>query len=111
MARVPFKICVTRLVGTSIFRASSAALISSACSSSARCSPGWIAVSAIAMLLVMVNNLHVCEVYGPDYKSQTELAAKIKKIFQETPGVVDVDWYVEDPQNKYDMKVDLDKAA
>jgi multidrug efflux pump subunit AcrB len=50
-------------------------------------------------------------VYGPDYKGQTELAAKIKKIFQETPGVVDVDWYVEDPQTKYDMKVDLDKAA
>ena len=53
----------------------------------------------------------VAEVYGPDYKGQTELAAKIKKIFQETPGVVDVDWYVEDPQHKYDMKVDLDKAA
>jgi multidrug efflux pump subunit AcrB len=50
-------------------------------------------------------------VYGPDYKGQTELAAKIKKIFHETPGVVDVDWYVEDPQKKYDMKVDLDKAA
>jgi multidrug efflux pump subunit AcrB len=53
----------------------------------------------------------VAEVYGPDYKGQTELAAKIKRIFQETPGVVDIDWYVEDPQNKYDMKVDLDKAA
>ena len=53
----------------------------------------------------------VAEVYGPDYKRQMELAAKIKKIFKETPGVVDVDWYVEDPQNKYDMKVDLDKAA
>jgi multidrug efflux pump subunit AcrB len=53
----------------------------------------------------------VAEVYGPDYRGQTELAAKIKKIFQETPGVVDVDWYVEDAQNKYDMKVDLDKAA
>jgi multidrug efflux pump subunit AcrB len=53
----------------------------------------------------------VAEVYGPDYKGQTELASKIKKIFQETPGVVDVDWYVEDPQTKYDMKVDLDKAA
>ncbi len=53
----------------------------------------------------------VAEVYGPDYKGQTELAAKIKKIFQETPGVVDVDWYVEDPQTKYDMKVDLSKAA
>jgi multidrug efflux pump subunit AcrB len=53
----------------------------------------------------------VAEVYGPDHKGQTELAAQIKKIFQETPGVVDVDWYVEDPQKKYDMKVDLDKAA
>lgn len=53
----------------------------------------------------------VAEVYGPDYKGQTELAAKIKKVFKETPGVVDVDWYVEDPQAKYDLKVDLDKAA
>ena len=53
----------------------------------------------------------VAEVYGPDYQRQIELAAKIKKIFQQTPGVVDVDWYVEDPQVKYDMKVDLDKAA
>jgi multidrug efflux pump subunit AcrB len=53
----------------------------------------------------------VAEVYGPDYKGQMELAAKIKKIFQETPGVVDVDWYVEDSQTKYDLKVDLDKAA
>ncbi len=53
----------------------------------------------------------VAEVYGPEYKGQTELAAKVKKIFKETPGVVDVDWYVEDPQTKYDMKVDLDKAA
>jgi multidrug efflux pump subunit AcrB len=53
----------------------------------------------------------VAEVYGPDYKGQTDLAAKIKKVFQDTPGVVDADWYVEDPQTKYDMKVDLDKAA
>ena len=53
----------------------------------------------------------VAEVYGPDYKGQIELAGKIKKVFQDTPGVVDVDWYVEDPQTKYDMKVDLDKAA
>ncbi|HET9839272.1 MAG TPA: efflux RND transporter permease subunit [Candidatus Angelobacter sp.] len=53
----------------------------------------------------------VAEVYGPDYKGQTELAQKIKDIFQHTPGVVDVDWYVEDPQPKFDMRVDLDKAA
>jgi multidrug efflux pump subunit AcrB len=53
----------------------------------------------------------VAEIYGPDYKGQVQLAADIKKIFQQTPGVVDVDWYVEDPQAKYDMQVDLDKAA
>src|SRR5262249_31935197 len=53
----------------------------------------------------------VAEVYGPDYKGQLELATKIKKIFQGTPGVVDVDWYVKDPQTKYDLKTDLDKAA
>ncbi len=53
----------------------------------------------------------VAEVYGPDYQQQIELARKIKHIFQTTPGVVDVDWYVEDPEVKYDLKVDLDKAA
>ena len=53
----------------------------------------------------------VAEVYGPDYRSQIELAAQIKKIFRQTAGVVDVDWYVEDPQTKYDLKVDLEKAA
>ncbi len=53
----------------------------------------------------------VAEVYGPDYKGQTELARQIKQIFQSTPGVVDVDWYVEDPQAKYNVSVDLDKAA
>ena len=53
----------------------------------------------------------VAEVYGPDYQQQIEVAKKIKEIFQTTPGVVDVDWYLEDPQTKYDLKVDLDKAA
>ena len=53
----------------------------------------------------------VAEVYGPDYKRQIQLAGQIKQIFQQTPGVVDVDWYVEDPQTKYDLKVDLDKAS
>lgn len=53
----------------------------------------------------------VAEVYGPNYRGQVELATQIKRIFQQTPGVVDVDWYVEDPQTKYDLKVDLEKAA
>jgi multidrug efflux pump subunit AcrB len=53
----------------------------------------------------------VAEVYGPDYKGQIQLASQIKQVFQQTPGVVDVDWYVEDPQTRYDLKVDLDKAS
>ncbi len=53
----------------------------------------------------------VAEVYGPDLNGQIQLANQIKQIFRNTPGVVDVDWYVEDPQVKYDLVVDLDKAA
>jgi len=53
----------------------------------------------------------VAEVYGPDYTTQIEIARQIKQVFQKTSGVVDVDWYVEDPQTRYDMKVDLDKAT
>lgn len=53
----------------------------------------------------------VAEVYGPSYKGQIQLASQIKQVFQQTPGVVDVDWYVEDPQAKYDLKVDLEKAS
>ncbi|HEX6881323.1 MAG TPA: efflux RND transporter permease subunit, partial [Terriglobales bacterium] len=53
----------------------------------------------------------VAEIYGPDYKQQIELARQIKQVFKQTPGVVDVDWYVEDPQHKYSLDVDLDKAA
>ena len=53
----------------------------------------------------------VAEVYGPDPQQQLQIASQIKSIFQKTPGVVDVDWYVEDPQVKYDLKVDPDKAA
>jgi multidrug efflux pump subunit AcrB len=53
----------------------------------------------------------VAEVYGPDLDGQVKVAEQIKQIFKQTPGVVDVDWYVEDPQPKFDLKVDLDKAA
>ncbi len=53
----------------------------------------------------------VAEVYGPDYPGQIGLARRIRKIFEESPRVVDVDWLVEDPQTKYDFAVDLDKAA
>jgi multidrug efflux pump subunit AcrB len=53
----------------------------------------------------------VAEVYGPDLAGQTEVAQQIKSIFQKTPGVVDVDWYVEDPEPRLVMHVDEVKAA
>jgi multidrug efflux pump subunit AcrB len=53
----------------------------------------------------------VAEVYGPDYTRQIEVAGQIRKIFDETPGVVDVDWYVAADQRKLDFQVQQDKAA
>jgi len=53
----------------------------------------------------------VAEVYGPDLDGQKRVAGQIKSIFQHTPGVVDTDWYVEDPQPRLVMSVDAVKAA
>ena len=53
----------------------------------------------------------VAEVYGPDYKRQRELALEIRRIFTETPGVVDVDWYMEGDQVRYVLAADQEKAA
>ncbi|ACF45301.1 MAG: efflux RND transporter permease subunit [Prosthecochloris sp.] len=53
----------------------------------------------------------VAEVYGPDQEQQIMLAEKIKAIMKDTPGVVDVDWMVEDDYNEYSLVVDKEKAA
>jgi multidrug efflux pump subunit AcrB len=53
----------------------------------------------------------VAEVYGPDLDGQTKLAQQIKDIFQHSPGVVDTDWYVEDPQPHDTIRVDTVKAG
>ena len=53
----------------------------------------------------------VAEVYGADYQRQIEVARQIRGIFNETPGVVDVDWYVVADQKKLDFEVQQDKAA
>lgn len=52
----------------------------------------------------------VAEVYGPNYEKQIELARKILGIFDHTPGVVDTDWYMTDPQPEYRIVVERDKA-
>lgn len=53
----------------------------------------------------------VAEVYGADYQKQIAVAKQIHTIFEKTEGVVDVDWYVEDDQVKYQFVVDKEKAA
>ncbi|MGC9452350.1 MAG: efflux RND transporter permease subunit [Oceanipulchritudo sp.] len=53
----------------------------------------------------------VAEIYGPDPAQRMRLAGAIREIMEETEGVVDVDWYVEDPQPKRNYVVDKAKAA
>jgi multidrug efflux pump subunit AcrB len=53
----------------------------------------------------------VAEVYGPDSDRRLELARRVRAIFQGTSGVVDVDWYVEEPTDKWRLEVDGEKVA
>ncbi len=52
----------------------------------------------------------VAEVYGENDAERIKVAREIKKIFQSTPGVVDVDWYVEDNVSQYNFSIDRRKA-
>ena len=53
----------------------------------------------------------VAEIYAPNEASRHALARKVRDIFQRTPGVVDVDWYVEADQPKARFVIDKEKAA
>jgi multidrug efflux pump subunit AcrB len=53
----------------------------------------------------------VAEVYGSDYQRQREIAGRIKSIFENTDGVVDVDMYMEEEQPRFDLVIDKEKAA
>ncbi len=53
----------------------------------------------------------VAEIYGPDYDRQIELARDFRTMMETTPGVVDVDWYVEDPQPEMVFHFDRLKAS
>ena len=53
----------------------------------------------------------VAEVYGPTDEARLKLAGQVREIFRSTPGVVDVDWYVEREQPKTILRVDRAKAA
>jgi multidrug efflux pump subunit AcrB len=53
----------------------------------------------------------VAEIYGPDYEEQIEIARRIRELFEQTPGVVDVDWFVEADQPRVVYQFDQEKAA
>lgn len=53
----------------------------------------------------------VAEIYDSSERARLSLAEKVREIFQQTPGVVDVDWYVEADQPKTIFVIDKEKAA
>jgi len=53
----------------------------------------------------------VAEIYGQTDAERLKLATAVKKIFNDTEGVVDIDWYREDPRKKLVLTVDKEKAA
>ncbi len=53
----------------------------------------------------------VAEIYGPSPQGQLEVARQVKQVFQQTKGVVDTDWYMQDPQQQLVLRVDETKAA
>jgi multidrug efflux pump subunit AcrB len=53
----------------------------------------------------------VAEVYAANDSSRLEAARQVKRIFETTPGVVDVDWTVEAPQDQRLFRVDRVRAA
>ncbi|MEN9575464.1 MAG: hypothetical protein RL514_3319 [Verrucomicrobiota bacterium] len=53
----------------------------------------------------------VAEIYGPDEATRHATARKVREVFTSTPGVVDVDWYLEADQPKTRFVIDKEKAA
>jgi multidrug efflux pump subunit AcrB len=53
----------------------------------------------------------VAEVYAGDDLTRLEAATRIREVFLATPGVVDVDWTVEDAQSRQTFKVDRARVA
>jgi multidrug efflux pump subunit AcrB len=53
----------------------------------------------------------VAEVYGPDADRRLDLARQIRGLFERSPGVVDVDWSVQETQPRVRLEVDADKSA
>ncbi|CAM3942561.1 Antibiotic efflux pump membrane transporter ArpB [Vibrio aerogenes CECT 7868] len=53
----------------------------------------------------------VAEVYGPDHQSRTEAARQIRQIFQTSQDIVDVDIYLPEPRQQWQVTIDRSRAA
>ncbi|HLW34421.1 MAG TPA: efflux RND transporter permease subunit [Chthoniobacterales bacterium] len=53
----------------------------------------------------------VAEIYGPNDEARLSMAKRVRDIFKSTPGVVDIDWYIEADQPKARFVIDKEKAA
>jgi len=53
----------------------------------------------------------VAEVYGPDLRERIAIARRIRDLWRNTDGIVDVDWYVEGDQPMRRITIDEEKAA
>ncbi len=53
----------------------------------------------------------VAEIYGPELEERVALARQVRTVFEETPGIVDVDWWIEDGGPKLEFEIDHDKAS
>ena len=53
----------------------------------------------------------VAEVYAGDDSTRLAAAMRVREVFLATPGVVDVDWTVEDPQARQTFRVDRARAG
>jgi multidrug efflux pump subunit AcrB len=53
----------------------------------------------------------VAEVYAADDSTRLAAAERVRAVFEATPGVVDVDWSVEAPESRLDLRVDRDRVA
>lgn len=52
----------------------------------------------------------VAEIYGPEKDRQREVGRKVKKIFNNMEGVVDVDWKETAAQTEYEFEINREKA-
>ena len=52
----------------------------------------------------------VAEIYGPRLDGRLEIARQVRDVFENTEGVTDVDWYVEDPAPRWELHIDREKA-